>query len=156
TSPRSICRCWRWRSTASSAAGPSTPTRRASGSACRRAPAAKNTPTQTPVAASPAPRPSPPTRTIPMQMSDVLNNATDQDKGRLLELVDPFEGKPTGLKFWIVGPDSDTARRAQITLADELADMADADGRVTAEQREKARLNCLARHVQRWEVEEDG
>jgi hypothetical protein len=91
-----------------------------------------------------------------MQRSDVLNNATDQDKGRLLELVDPFEGKPTGLKFWVAGPDSDTARRAQIALADELADVADVDGRVTAEQREKARLNCLARHVQRWEVEEDG
>jgi hypothetical protein len=91
-----------------------------------------------------------------MRMSEILNNATDQDRGRLLELVDPFEGKPTGLKLWLVGPDSATARRAQIDLADELAEVADADGRVTAEQREKARLNCLARHVQRWEVEEDG
>ncbi len=91
-----------------------------------------------------------------MQLSDVLGNATDQDKGRLLELIDPFEGRPTGLKFWIVGPDSDTARRAQLALADELAEVSDADGRVTAEQREMARLNCLAKHVQRWEVEEDG
>lgn len=91
-----------------------------------------------------------------MQLSDVLNGATDQDKGRELELVDPFEGKPTGMKLWIVGPDSDTARRAQIALSDELADMADNEGRVTAEQREKARLNCLARLVLRWEVEEDG
>lgn len=91
-----------------------------------------------------------------MQMNDVLGNATDQDKGRLLELVDPFEGKPTGLKFWIVGPDSDTAHRAQLALSDELAEVADADGRVTAEQRETARLNCLARHVQRWEVSEGG
>lgn len=90
-----------------------------------------------------------------MQLSDVLHTATDQDKGREIELVDPFEGKPTGLKFWIVGPDSDTARRAQIALADELAEMADERGMVTAEQREKARLNCLARLVQRWDVKED-
>jgi hypothetical protein len=91
-----------------------------------------------------------------MELRDVLGNATDQDKGRLLELVDPFEVRPTGLKFWIVGPDSDTARRAQIALADELAEVSDADGRVTAEQREKARLNCLAKHVQRWEVMDEG
>ena len=91
-----------------------------------------------------------------MRMNDILDNAVDQDRGRLLELVDPFEGKPTGLKLWIVGPDSDTARRAQIALADDLAEVADVDGRVTAEQREKARLDCLARHVQRWEVEEEG
>lgn len=91
-----------------------------------------------------------------MQLDDILGNATDQDKGRLLELVDPFEGRPTGLKLWIVGPDSDTAHRARLALSDELAEAADADGRVTAEQREKCRLNCLARHVQRWEVEEGG
>lgn len=91
-----------------------------------------------------------------MQLNDVLNNATDQDKGRMLELADPFTGKPTGIKLWIVGPDSDTARRAQIALADELAEMADHEGRVSAEHREKARLNCLARLVQRWEIEEEG
>lgn len=91
-----------------------------------------------------------------MQMREILGNATDQDKGRLLELVDPFEGKPTGLKFYVVGPDSETARRAQIALADELAELADADGRVTAENRERARLHCLGKHVLRWEVEEDG
>lgn len=91
-----------------------------------------------------------------MQMSDILGNAVDQDKGRELELVDPFSGKGSGLKFWIVGPDSETAHRARIALSDELADMADASGMVSAEHREKARLNCLARHVIRWDVSEDG
>lgn len=91
-----------------------------------------------------------------MQMSDVLNNAADQERGRKLELTDPFTGEPTGLKLWVVGPDSETSHRARIALADELAEMADHDGRVSAEHREKARLNCLARHVQRWEVSEDG
>jgi hypothetical protein len=89
-----------------------------------------------------------------MQLDEVLGNVADQDKGRLLELADPFTGEPTGLKLWIVGPDSDTAHRARIALADELAELSDADGRVSAENREKARLNCLGKHVLRWEVAE--
>lgn len=91
-----------------------------------------------------------------MQLDEVLAFATDQDRGRELELVSPVDGERTGIKLWIVGPDSDTARKAQLALADELADVADADGRVTAEQRERARLNCLARHVLRWEITEAG
>ena len=89
-----------------------------------------------------------------MTFDDVLSFAVDQDRGRELELASPVTGEPTGIKLWIVGPDSDTARKAQLALADELADVADADGRVTAEQRERARLNCLARHVLRWDINE--
>lgn len=90
-----------------------------------------------------------------MQLNDVLGNVADQDKGRELELADPFTGELTGLKLWIVGPDSETAHRAQLKLADELAEMADTSGRVSAENREKARRNCLAAHVLRWDVQED-
>lgn len=90
-----------------------------------------------------------------MQLSDVLNNATDQDKGADLELIAPWDGKPTGMVLTIAGPDSDTARRADIALVDELAEMADAEGRVTGEQRAKARLNALARRVIRWDVEDE-
>ncbi|SFZ82408.1 hypothetical protein SAMN02983003_1061 [Devosia enhydra] len=91
-----------------------------------------------------------------MQLSDVTGNAIDQDKGRAIELVDPFTGEATGLRLWLVGPDSDTARRARLALTDELTALADADGRVSAEHREAARLNCLAKHVQRWDVQEAG
>lgn len=91
-----------------------------------------------------------------MQLEQIFSNVADQDKGRELELVDPFEGKPTGVKLWIVGPDSDTARRASLRLADELAEYADISGRVSAEHREKARLSCLAAHVLRWNAEEEG
>lgn len=91
-----------------------------------------------------------------MTLDDIRNNVIDQDRGRVLELADPFSGTPTGIKLTIAGPDSDTQHRARIRLADELAEMADADGRVTAEQREKARLNCLARCVLRWDATEDG
>jgi hypothetical protein len=90
-----------------------------------------------------------------MLMSDVLDNAVEQDKGAMLELVHPVTGAATGLKLWIAGPDSDTARRAEIALADELADMADEAGMVTGDQRAKARLNALARLVLRWEVADE-
>lgn len=91
-----------------------------------------------------------------MTLDDILANVADQDRGREFELSDPIDGTPTGIKLWIVGPDSETAHRARLALSDELAEMADASGRVTAEQREKARLNCLAAHVLRWEIEEEG
>lgn len=91
-----------------------------------------------------------------MQLDEILANIADQDRGKEFELADPVTGQLTGIKLWIVGPDSETAHRARLALSDELAEMADANGRVTAEQREKARLNSLARHVRRWEVEEGG
>ncbi|CUU42158.1 hypothetical protein BVIRIDIS_11640 [Blastochloris viridis] len=67
-----------------------------------------------------------------------------------------MSGTPTGIKLTIAGPDSETSHRAHLALADELAEMADRDGRVSAEHRERARLNCLARHVLRWDIIEDG
>lgn len=91
-----------------------------------------------------------------MQMSDVINNTVDQDKGRDLDLIAPWDGSKTGMVLTIVGPDSDTARRADIAFADELAEMADpATGMVSAENRAKAKLNALAKRVLRWDVKED-
>lgn len=92
-----------------------------------------------------------------MQISDILAAVADQDKGAWLDIVDPTTGTVTGMRFLIVGPDSTTAHRARLQLADELAEMADIDGRVSAENREKARRNSLAALVLKWEgVEEDG
>lgn len=91
-----------------------------------------------------------------MDLSDVLSNVADQDKGRMLEILHPWSGEKTGMRFWMAGPDSDTQRRARIAMMDELAEAADDRGRVSAEVREKARLNMLARCVLRWEIEEDG
>jgi hypothetical protein len=90
-----------------------------------------------------------------MQLDDIFANARDQDRGAVLDLVDPVEGKPTGLKLWVAGPDSETAHRARLQLADDMADMADASGRVAADKRETARRACLAAHVLRWEVTEE-
>lgn len=91
-----------------------------------------------------------------MNYSDVIDNARDQERGADLNLIAPWDGTPTGMVFTIVGPDSETARKADIAFADELAEMADHDGRVSAENRAQARLNALARRVIRWQIEEAG
>jgi hypothetical protein len=89
-----------------------------------------------------------------MDLAAILGNAADQDKGRKLVLLDPFKGEPTGITFTIVGPDSERARASRLMLADELAEHASLDGRVSAEAREAARLNALARLVIGWDATE--
>lgn len=91
-----------------------------------------------------------------MQFSELGFISEDQDKGRWLDLREPYDGKPTGIRLLIAGPDSDTQRRARLKLADDLVDMADDDNRVSGENRELARLRNLARCVIGWEVTEDG
>lgn len=91
-----------------------------------------------------------------MTLDDILANVADQDRGREFELIDPVSGEKTGIKFRVTGPDSETQRRSRLALSDELAEVADIDGRVTAEQREKARLNSLARCILGWEIIEGG
>lgn len=91
-----------------------------------------------------------------MTLDDIMANTIDQDRGRKLEIVDPWEGKPTGMTLWIAGPDSETQRKARIAMMDELADRAEPDGTIKAEQKEAARLNCLAKCVLRWEVQHEG
>lgn len=91
-----------------------------------------------------------------MTLDEIIAMSTDQEKGAWFDLVDPVEGKPTGIRLRIAGPDSETQRKARLALSDELVEMADIDGRVSAENREKARLTNLARCVLGWECEEDG
>lgn len=91
-----------------------------------------------------------------MQLNDILADAQDQDRGREFELLDPVTGEATGIKLRVAGPDSATQHRAQLALADDLAELADLDGRVSAAPREAARLNSLARCVLGWDVSENG
>ncbi|WP_312620441.1 hypothetical protein [Agrobacterium pusense] len=90
-----------------------------------------------------------------MTLDEINSNLVDQDKGRWLEVVDPWDGKPTGLRLLIAGPDSETQNKARIGMMDELAAAADADGKASFEAREKARINCLARCVINWDIAAD-
>ena len=91
-----------------------------------------------------------------MTLDEIHANLADQERGRWLDVVEPWEGTQTGIRLLIAGPDSDTQRKARIAMMDELADAADGEGKVSAETREKARINSLARCVLNWEIIEDG
>lgn len=91
-----------------------------------------------------------------MDINEIASLSADQDRGKWFELADPVTGAGTGIRLKVVGPDSDTARRNRLLLADEIADLMADDGRVTAEARERARIASLARHVIDWEAREDG
>jgi hypothetical protein len=93
---------------------------------------------------------------LAMNLNDIEADAQDQDRGREFELLDPVTGKATGIKLRIAGPDSATQSRARLQLTDDLAGAADDEGHINAAAREKARLNCLARCVLGWDVQEDG
>lgn len=91
-----------------------------------------------------------------MDLSDIEANSEDQDRGKWFDLLDPVTGEKIGMRWLIAGPDGAVQARARLRLADELADMADDEGRVSAENRAGARLNCLARCVLGWEVSDGG
>ena len=85
-----------------------------------------------------------------MNFDHLSSIAEDQDKGRWLTMIEPYEGKAVGVRLLVAGPDSNVQARARLKLADELADKADDEGRVSAENRETARIRNLARCVIGW------
>ena len=91
-----------------------------------------------------------------MQLNDILADSQDQDRGLDFDLLDPVSGKPTGITLRIVGPDSATQARARLQMVDDLADAAGPDGMLSAADREKVRLNTLARCVVGWQISENG
>lgn len=91
-----------------------------------------------------------------MQLDDIRAFSADQERGAWFDLLDPVTGKATGIRLKLAGPDSEAQNRARLRLADDLSEVADAEGRVTAESRERARIDSLARCVLAWEISEDG
>lgn len=87
-----------------------------------------------------------------MTLDEIQSNLVDQDRGCWLDIIDPWEGKPVGLRLLIAGPDSATQNKSRIAMMDELSVAADVDGRASFEAREKARINSLARCVLSWEI----
>ncbi|MAZ27986.1 MAG: hypothetical protein CL868_13040, partial [Cytophagaceae bacterium] len=80
-----------------------------------------------------------------MQLDEIRAFSADQDRGAWFDLADPVTGRATGIRLKIAGPDSETQNRARLRLADDLAERADAEGRGSAEARERARVDSLAR-----------
>lgn len=91
-----------------------------------------------------------------MELNDLISASADHERGAWLELAHPVTGKLTGMRVKLAGPDSDTQARARLRMADDLGEYAELDGTLTAEKREKARLDCLARCVLDWDMTEDG
>jgi hypothetical protein len=90
-----------------------------------------------------------------MTMDEIETSAADQEKGRWFDLLDPVDGTATGIRLRIAGPDSLTQRRAELAMADALAEAASAaDGRVNAEARRAIRLRTLAACILDWELPE--
>ncbi|WP_428428228.1 hypothetical protein [Pararhizobium sp.] len=91
-----------------------------------------------------------------MRLDDVFSTVEDCDRGAELELLHPVTNVPTGLKMTLAGPDSETQRRARLTMLDRIGELAMADGRVSAEHREAESIAMLARCVLRWDIAQDG
>jgi hypothetical protein len=91
-----------------------------------------------------------------MDLTDAFANLGDQDRGQWLDVLNPWTGEPAGMRFRVAGPDSRVQKRARVVMMDELAEAADAEGRVSFEKREAARIACLARCVTDWQMTEGG
>lgn len=85
-----------------------------------------------------------------MLPSDFEAMREDQERGLWRVICHPVTGKRSDLELLVVGPDSQTAARATALYVDELAELADLDGRVSGEKRAKAKARFLARHVKEW------
>jgi hypothetical protein len=90
-----------------------------------------------------------------MQLNDLLAMVEDHQRGAWLELRHPITGEKTGMRLKIAGPDSDTQARARALMVDELAELADLDGRASGAVRDQVRQRLLARCVLDWEIKEN-
>lgn len=88
-----------------------------------------------------------------MDLNDVYADVADQDRGKLFELHNPVTGLPTGISMTIAGPDSQTQRRARLTMQDRLIE---AGLSIDAATRESFALQMLASCILAWTVEQDG
>ncbi|KQB14700.1 phage integrase family protein [Rhodobacter capsulatus] len=80
-----------------------------------------------------------------MDLGDVYNVQEDQGPGRWLEWLHPVTGEGTGLRVKVAGPDSLLAAHAAAQMVDDLAELADENGRVSGADRAKAQRAYLAR-----------
>jgi hypothetical protein len=91
-----------------------------------------------------------------MQLSDIIAGSADQDRGRWFELLHPVTGAATGIALLVAGPDSRVQAEALAAMTDDLAEMSDADGRVSGASRAECHIRLLSRCILDWRAVEDG
>lgn len=91
-----------------------------------------------------------------MQLNDILAGVEDQQRGRWFALLHPVTGEATDVMLLVAGPDSATQAGAMVAMTDELAELADLDGRVAGKDRADVHRRFLARCVLDWKATEGG
>jgi hypothetical protein len=91
-----------------------------------------------------------------MQLNDILSGVEDQERGRWFPLLHPVTGEATAVALLVAGPDSRVQANAMVAMTDELAEMADLEGRVSGKDRAEVHRRFLARCVLDWKATEAG
>lgn len=91
-----------------------------------------------------------------MDLSEINAFAAAQNDGSWHELMHPVDGKPIGITLKVVGPDSDIARQASLSLQAEVAKLQGKGGRVDPAKAEDMVLDHMARLVIDWQATENG
>ena len=90
-----------------------------------------------------------------MDLNELLAAASVQDTGHEFELLDPVEGRATGLKFTIAGPDSEKAKVARAKMETALTRINNrGSGRVTADERDRLMADFLFDVTIGWKVKQ--
>ncbi|MBN9347556.1 MAG: hypothetical protein J0I48_15400 [Devosia sp.] len=90
-----------------------------------------------------------------MQLNDLDKIAEEHEAGRWFELLSPVDGKPTGIKLKVAGPDSERQRKAGFAYQNALTE-ANRRGKITAERADDLYVDHLADFVVDLDASEDG
>ena len=91
-----------------------------------------------------------------MQLNDVLGMVEDQNRGRWFQLLHPVTGAPIEISVLVAGPDSRVQADAAAQMVDDLAEVAQGDGRVRGADRAQVHRLYLSRCVLDWRVTDGG
>lgn len=91
-----------------------------------------------------------------MDLSDLLNATKSQETGHEFDILDPVEGRPTGLKVTIAGPDSEIMRKARIDMEKEVGRATSSRGTLSPEARERLMTDFLFAVTLDWKIVEGG
>lgn len=91
-----------------------------------------------------------------MDLSDLLNATKSQEAGHEFDILDPVEGRPTGLKITVAGPDSEIMRKARADMEEEVNRATSSRGTLSPKARERLMTDFLFAVTLGWQVTEGG